>query len=71
MMKGNFSKGTKEYQFMADFYTFCRDYYEPEQKDEYWKKLVEEATALCNKYDNMDFAVGLVMGFINYTEKRK
>jgi hypothetical protein len=69
-MAGNWESDSVEYRFMGDFYKFAKEFYnvEPENK-EYWKRLSDTATALCNKYENTDFVVNVVTGYLNYANE--
>lgn len=64
------TKESMEYRFMADFYNFCKDHYEVRADMDYWNKTVQDATKLCDKYDNNEFCVSLIMGFLDYAERR-
>ena len=50
-MKKKLDKTTKEFAMMQEFWRIWQDYYIPEDNDEYWKKLVEEADAFTRKYN--------------------
>ena len=50
-MKKKLDKSTKEFQMMQEFWRIWQEYYIPEDNDEYWKKLVEEADAFTRKYN--------------------
>ena len=63
------TKDSYEYKFMADFYLFCKEFYVVENKPEYYEKVVKAAHELCNKYENKEFVVQLVLGFISYVKK--
>ena len=68
-MKGDFSKDTMEYKFMADYYAFCRDHYISDNTHDYWDKTLQDANELCAKYKDHEFVVSLVMGFLDYAER--
>ena len=40
----------KEYRFFGEYFNFRKKFYQPETNDDYWNELVEESTALSNKY---------------------
>lgn len=63
------NKDNWEYNFMGDLYKFCSEYYVVENKPEYYEKVVKAAHELCNKYENKEFVVQLVLGFISYVKK--
>lgn len=65
------TKDSIEYKFMADFYKFCKKYYEVKNTDEYWKELTEESIKLSRKYGDTEFVSNLILGFINYAERMK
>lgn len=70
-MQGDFSKNTKEYNFMADFYKYCQKHYIVENTQSYWDEVIKAGEELAKKYDNMALATNLVVGFISYAESQK
>lgn len=70
-MQGKFTKESKEFKFMADFYNFCKDHYIVENTQSYWDEVIKAGEELAKKYDNMALATNLVVGFISYAESQK
>ena len=64
-----FEKGSKEFQFFAEFWAMVQKYYIPEKNDEYWDSLDNDANNLANKYDDKLFDT-LIIAFINSMAKK-
>lgn len=64
----SFKKGSDEFNFMGEFYNFCKKFYEPKDTKKYWSELVAEAESLNKKYGETEFTSELILGFINYAE---
>ena len=50
-MKKKLDKSAKEFAMMQEFWRIWQEYYIPEDNEDYWKKLVEEADAFTRKYN--------------------
>lgn len=55
MASKKLEKGSDEWQFFQDFWKFRQKYYDPEDKDEWFNELINEATLLSKKYENTEF----------------
>lgn len=61
---------TRERQFMNDYWTFRKKFYEPKSENTYWMNLITEANELMKKYDTDDYLGGLVLTCIDDLEHR-
>lgn len=63
MASAELKKGTEEYMMFLDFWNLCKRFWTPEQKDDYWKDLINETDKFYKKYHTpyaKNFALGLV-----------
>lgn len=65
-----FQKGSEEWQMFNDFWKLCQEYWEPEENQEYWDKLILEASKFVEKYAAYPLAKEIAMGFVCSTETR-
>ena len=68
-MKSKLNKGTNEFSFFADFYTYLSDHYIPEDTEDYYDSLIYNADVLLKKYSKCDFeplAKGLLLAVAVY-----
>lgn len=52
-------KGSAEWQFFTEFFSFRQKFYEPKQNcrdDQFWEEIVVAGSKLIEKYKNEDFA---------------
>lgn len=63
MASAKFGKGSEEWMLFRDFWSYCQKYWTPEEKDEYWEKLINDGDAFCKKYGNSIFSRKLIMAF--------
>lgn len=63
-----FGKGSNEWQMFVDFWNICQDYWEPEDTDEYWEKVIDRMNFFTNKY-KLEFATKMANAFIESQEK--
>lgn len=73
MASKKLEKGSAEWQFFQDFWRFRQEYYEPEEDDEWFEKLVNNATLLYEKYKNSDFkefALKLIIAHVEDIDRR-
>lgn len=73
---GKFEKGSIEWAFFADLFTYCKKYSQIGQTVEYWNGLTREGSALVEKYRKEDQTAGklanhMVCGFIDYLDEVK
>lgn len=61
---------SRERQFMNDYWTFRKKFYEPKSENAYWMNLITEANELMKKYDTDDYLGGLVLTCIDDLEHR-
>ena len=64
-----FEKGSKEFCFFREFWDLIQKYYIPENTDEYWQSLDEDANDLANKYDDKFFD-SLIISFVTEMAKK-
>ena len=50
MASGNIGKGSKEWQMFKGLYIISNKFWIPEDNDEYWEHLVDDARAFSDKY---------------------
>lgn len=68
-----FTKDSIEYKLFGDIWGFTRNNYIVEDSEEYWKKAIEEADAVADKYKGTSadtLASILVMAVLEYLEKK-
>lgn len=58
-----FEKGSKEFCFFREFWNLVQEYYIPEDTDEYWQSLDDNANELAEKYDDKFFD-SLIIAFV-------
>ena len=74
-MKANWTKEDPEYLMFADFYKLCRDFFIPdvhniEDKERYFRDLIDTADMICRKHNNNEVLVCIVLGFLNAMDKK-
>lgn len=57
MASKKLEKGSADWQFFQDFWKFRQEYYEPEEKDEWFDELIKVAELLRKKYENTEVKV--------------
>ena len=67
-MRKQLTKADAEFQMFTDFYKIYQDFYEPEDKDEYWQELAYAVERFCKKY-NTKFAKDLALAYLNSREE--
>ena len=73
MAEYKFSKGSKEREAFNDIYTICQELWIPEDKDEYWEKVVSETDRLAEKYNNTSaqlFVNIILSAFMEYLQTK-
>lgn len=53
MAKAEFKRGTEEFMMFADFYNLFKQFWYPEDTDEYWEELMEECDKFYRKYNSV------------------
>ena len=59
----------KESEMMNDFWKFRKDFYYPEDSDDYWNQIMESANTLSKKY-NSEYMDQLLLVCVNEIEQR-
>lgn len=73
MASKKFEKGSEEWQFFNDYYKFRQQFYEADNGEEWFEKMVESGTKLCQKYQNTNIAKyvqKLVLAHMDDAEER-
>ena len=73
MAEYKFSKGSKEREAFNDIYTICQELWIPEDKDEYWEKVVSETDRIAEKYNNTSaqlFVNIILSAFMEYLQTK-
>lgn len=72
MASVKFEKGSEEWQMFTDFWTLCQKYWEIEDSDEYWEKVIEATGEFHKKYkaNNDLFAKKIALAFIDTIEEK-
>ena len=61
----SFKKGSDEFNFMADFYGYCKEFYEIKDA-ETWQRATDKCKEIYGKYKCKEFMFGLFCGFFEY-----
>jgi len=71
-MEGNFTKESFPFQMMSDYYKLVKDFWETEEKKEYWVKAIERAEEFSKKYEkqSLGFSQKLALEYLNYLDKK-
>ena len=68
-MKETFEKGSEKWLLFKDFNQITKEYFIPEDKDEYWTEFIDAITTFNEKYKS-DFAIGLSLALLDYLEAK-
>ncbi len=68
-MKKDIRRGEKEFNMMADLWRLYKNFYIPEDTDEYWTELIKAGVNFREKYDSK-LADDLLMGIYDELESR-
>ncbi len=60
----------EEHKFILDFWSFRKKFYVPEDNDEYWESLCNDANNLAVKYENNEYFNQLIVCCVNDIEGR-
>ena len=55
--------------FMREFWPFMKKYFTPEDADEYWDNILDDANRLADKYLNVPTTKALIVAFLKDREK--
>ena len=72
-MQKRLEKGSDEWLFFQDYYKFRQQYYEADNNEEWFEKLIQSADRLYKKYKNVSFAEyanQLILAHISDVDRR-
>lgn len=72
-MQKRLEKGSDEWLFFQDYYKFRQQYYEADNNEKWFEKLIQSADRLYKKYKNVPFseyAKQLILAHINDVDRR-
>lgn len=73
MASKKFEKGSEEWQFFNDYYKFRQQFYEADNEEEWFQKLMKSGETLIEKYSKTNiskFAQSLVFSHFEDVERR-
>lgn len=72
MASKRFEKCSEEWKMFTDFWKICQQFWEPEDNDEYWEKVIEATGEFHKKYkaNNEIFAKEIALAFVDTLDKR-
>lgn len=72
MASKRFEKGSEEWQMFREYWALCQQFWEPEDNDEYWERVIEDTDNFYKKYraNNGEFAKGIALAFIDMLDKK-
>lgn len=72
MASKRFEKGSEEWQMFREYWALCQQFWEPEDNDEYWDKVVDATGEFYKKYkaNNDLFARKIALAFIDTIEEK-
>lgn len=70
MAAAKFNKGSEEWMMFTDFWQLCQKYWEVENADEYWERLIADTNSFCEKYKEIPLARNLGYSVIQTQEKK-
>lgn len=67
-----FEKGSEEWLLFMDFWKICQEFWQPEENDEYWEKVIETTSEFHKKYktNNDIFARKIALAFVDTIEEK-
>lgn len=65
-----FKEGTEERKMIIDFWNMIQEHWIPEDKDEYWKGVIDATDSFVAENKNQPLAVGIALAFISYLEDK-
>ena len=60
-----------EFQYFGDVWTFFKKYYHVRPDDDYWEELMEEASAIGQKYEQQRLCKDLLLAVIGELERKE
>ena len=69
-MKKIIKKTDEEFVILQEFWKILQDFYEPENTDEYWDKLLEVTIKFEREHPNNLLCEQLILLILNYLEKK-
>lgn len=63
-------KETIEFKIFSDIWAFFKSYYQVQNDDDYWDRLIEESNRIAKKYGHNKFANDLLIATIREMERR-
>lgn len=72
MASKRFEKGSEEWSMFREYWALCQQFWEPEENDEYWDKVVDATGEFYKKYkaNNDLFARKIALAFIDTIEEK-
>ena len=65
-----FREGTEERKMIIDFWNMIQEHWIPEDKDEYWKGVIDATDSFVAENHNQPLAIGMALAFITYLEDK-
>ena len=69
-MKKQIKKTDEEFAILQEFWKILQDFYEPEDTDEYWNKLLDNTVKFEREHPNNLLCEQLILMILNYLEKK-
>lgn len=60
-----------EFQYFGEVWTFFKKYYHVRPDDDFWEGVVEESSAIVQKYNNLPLCRDLVLSVITELERKE
>lgn len=72
MASKRFEKDSEEWRMFTEFWKICQQFWEPEDNDEYWDKVIDSTNEFHKKYktNNDIFARKIVLALIDTLEEK-
>ena len=69
-MKKTIKKTDEEFSILQEFWKILQDFYEPEDSDEYWNKLLDTTIKFEREHPDNLLCMQLILLILNYLEKK-
>lgn len=69
-MKKTIKKTDEEFSILQEFWKILQDFYEPEDNDEYWNKLLDTTIKFEREHPDNLLCMQLILLILNYLEKK-
>lgn len=69
-MKKVIKKSDEEFAILQEFWRILQDFYEPEDTDEYWNKLLDTTIKFEREHPDNLLCMQLILLILNYLEKK-